>query len=166
MIPLIVILWWLWCSIMYAKFCGNPPGIIDSNKSKDLYFCDSCMKYMHRFLAYYFSCQKDAFIWYMVQKKRVNLGFWLASQFSNIISFKRPLILGSVITCIVIYITDFDIEKIDLHIACPQIALDLGSLDDIGLLHLKDDVPCFALSGPIIPTNMQVYNQCRRVCHL
>lgn len=90
----------------------------------------------------------------MIRKWRVNLGFWLTSQFFKVISCKQLLILGSIITRLAICITVFDIEDTDLHIIFPQTALDLGSLDDMGLLYLKDNILIFAPPDPPMPRNM------------
>lgn len=70
---------------MYVELCDNPLDTYELSKSKDLYLRDPCMKYIHRFLAYSFSGQKDApnilskiklyFMWCMIHKRRVNLSF-------------------------------------------------------------------------------------------
>lgn len=72
-------------------------------------------------------------------------------QFFNVISSKRLLILGSVITRIAIFTTRFYDDKMDLHIFCPQTSLDLQSSDDMDLLELKYGLPCFAPTGLLVP---------------
>ncbi|KAL0446217.1 UNVERIFIED_CONTAM: putative mitochondrial protein [Sesamum latifolium] len=63
----------------------------DSSKTKDTYIRDLALKYLHRFLAYTFSGRKDSstalnktelfFLWSMLTHTRINIGFWVASQF-------------------------------------------------------------------------------------
>lgn len=91
----------------------------------------------------------------MVHRRRVNLGFWFASELSNVISFNRPLI----ITQLAIFTTGLDIDETDLHIICPQTPLNLRSLDDMGLLELKDNKSYFAPPGPPEPRNMRIYGK-------
>lgn len=155
--------------VVYVNFYDNPPEMFDPIKFKDLYLCKSCLKYIHRSLAYSFSGRKDApnilskaklyFMWCMPQKKRVNLGFSLASQFLNVISFKRALILGSIITCIAYYVDLIDLDENDLHFSCILSILDLGCLDEMGLLHLEGGIQYFALSGLIVSRNMRVFSK-------
>lgn len=43
----------------FVDFCDTPPDLFDPNKSKNLYLCNLCLKYIHRFLNYSFLDRKD-----------------------------------------------------------------------------------------------------------
>lgn len=70
---------------VYEELCQDLSGTYDPSKTKDLYLWESNMKYINRFLAYSFSGCKDAlsilsktklyFLWSIVLKRRLNLGF-------------------------------------------------------------------------------------------
>lgn len=64
-------------------------------------------------------------------------------------SFKRLSILGSIITRVAIFTDLIDLEDNNFHSSCTLNALELGCLDDMGLLHLKCSIQCFAILGPI-----------------
>ncbi|KAL2514144.1 putative RNA-dependent RNA polymerase 1 [Forsythia ovata] len=91
----------------------------DPSKSKDSYLRDPTLKYIHRFLAFTF---------------RVNLSFWLASQFANVVTNKHPLILDSLITNLTVHENLIDLDDNDLHIACAMQPLDLYCLEIMGLV--------------------------------
>lgn len=99
------------------------------------------------------------FLWCMIQWQWMNLRYWFVSQFASIVSFHKPLILGSIITRLAIFSTKFHIYDIDLHIACLQPPLDIRTSDDMGLLELKDDNPYFAPPRQLIPCNKRIYNK-------
>ncbi|KAL0439143.1 UNVERIFIED_CONTAM: hypothetical protein Slati_2397300 [Sesamum latifolium] len=87
----------------YLDITTNVPRnnrVYDSSKTKDSYIEDPALKYLHRFLAYTFLGRKDSsaalnkmklfFLWSMLTHTRINLGFWVASQFQIIISKHDP----------------------------------------------------------------------------
>ncbi|KAL0309861.1 UNVERIFIED_CONTAM: hypothetical protein Sradi_5928400 [Sesamum radiatum] len=136
-----------------------PPNgrVYDSSKTKDTYVRDPALKYLHRFLAFTFSGRKDSsaalnktelfFLWSMLTHTRINLGFWVASQFQIIISKKRPLILGSLITHIALNAQLIDLTTTHLHIACTPHPLDVAALDQMGLLTRRNGLLCFTPPG-------------------
>lgn len=81
------------------------------------------------------------------------------SQFVNVISSRRLLILGSIISRITIFITQFDVDETDLHVVCPQTPLDLSAFNDIGLLKLKDSVHYIAPPGTLVPHEKRIYSK-------
>jgi hypothetical protein len=145
----------------------------DSGSSKDYYVHSPSLKYIHRFLAFSFSGRKDSpsvmsktelfFLWCMINKLKVNLGFWMATQFSNALFFHRPLILGSYITHFALNAQLFSLDNNNLHKACDMPPLDLKSLDDMGLLHRENGIICFAPPGPLVPRHLRVFTQATQV---
>ncbi|CAI9768030.1 unnamed protein product [Fraxinus pennsylvanica] len=131
----------------------------DSSKSKDSYLRDPALKYIHRFLAFTFSGRKDSaavlaksefyFLWCMQKMIKVNLGYWLASQFANVMTNQRPLILGSLITHLVVHENLIDPNDNDLHIACEMQPLDLLCLETMCLVWKEAGVYYFHEPGPI-----------------
>lgn len=77
----------------------------------------------------------------MMTNKKVNLYYWLASQFcSEIQKPKRPLILGSLITVLAINLGIIDLNKYhNLHVACPMELLNMECLYRMSLVSYKDD---------------------------
>ena len=132
----------------------------DPSKSKDSYLRDPVLKYIHRFLAFTFSGRKDSagvlskaefyFLWCMQNDIKVNLGCWLASQFASVLTNRRPLILGSLITQLAVHEDLIDLENNDLHVACEMLPLDLDCLAGMGLIGQKKDVFYFYPPGPIM----------------
>ncbi|KAL0354747.1 UNVERIFIED_CONTAM: Retrovirus-related Pol polyprotein from transposon.6 [Sesamum radiatum] len=152
--------WRCFCERFYLDITTNlPPNgrVYDSSKTKDTYVRDPALKYLHRFLAFTFSGRKDSsaalnktelfFLWSMLTHTRINLGFWVASQFQIIISKKRPLILGSLITHIALNAQLIDLTTTHLHIACTPHPLDVAALDQMGLLTRRNGLLCFTPPG-------------------
>ncbi|KAL2520787.1 Uncharacterized protein Fot_24710 [Forsythia ovata] len=139
----------------------STPNYYDPSKSKDSYLRDPALKYIHRFLAFTFSGRKDSaavlcksefyFMWCVQNKIKVNLGFWLVSQFSTIVKNKRLLILGSLITHLAVHENLIDLDDNDLHIACEMQPLDLHCLEIMGLVWKEADAYHFHEPGPIVP---------------
>lgn len=111
--------------------------------------------YLHRLIAYLFSGRKDSpsiisktelfFLRCMVEKKRVNLGCFIASQLNIVIIHHRLLILRHIVTQIALHERVINLESIDLHKACDSLPLDLMSLDDVGLLCKVESIILFVL---------------------
>ncbi|KAL2237818.1 UNVERIFIED_CONTAM: hypothetical protein Sindi_0973500, partial [Sesamum indicum] len=70
----------------------------------------------------------------MLHGIKVNLGFWLATQFQSSINRNRALILGSYITLIAINLGVFCPSFHNLHIACESEPLDMANLTRMGLV--------------------------------
>ena len=88
----------------------------------------------------------------------MNIGFWLATQFTNVLSIRnRPLLLGALVTRLAIHQELLDPSHHSLTPAGPITSLDIHFLDDMGLLHLEDGIPCFAPAGPPVPYNQRVF---------
>lgn len=117
---------------------SDDPSYYEPGKSKASYLHDPTLKYIHRFLAFTFSGRKDYagvltktelfFLWCMKNNIKVNLGYWLVSQFATVMKtskIKRPIILGSLITYLPVNEKLIDLEHNDLHVACKMSPLDL-----------------------------------------
>lgn len=81
----------------------------------------------------------------MQNKIKVNLGFWLASQFASVVANNRPAILGSLIPNLAIHENLIAPTRTDLHVACEMFLLDLACLDCMSLLGKKEDGVFYSL---------------------
>ncbi|KAL0373000.1 UNVERIFIED_CONTAM: Retrovirus-related Pol polyprotein from transposon.6 [Sesamum calycinum] len=120
------------------------PLVYDPSRSKTHNLKIPVLKYAHHFLAFNFSGRKDTsgicskaelfFLWCMKRGIKVNLGFWLATQFQSSLNRNRALILGSCITLLAINLGVFDLDCHNLHIACNPEPLDMACLSRMGLV--------------------------------
>lgn len=127
------------------------------SKSKDSYLHIPEWKYIHRFFAFIFSGLKDYagvltkaeffLLWCMQNKLKVNLGYWLVSQFAGVVAHKRHLILGSMITALAVNLNLLDLNDNDLHVACSMKPLDLHCLENMGLIEQVQGVYSFCTPG-------------------
>ena len=126
---------------------------------KSCYLKDLSSCYIQHFLAYNYSGRKDSsetfskpkffFIWCMTKNIKVNLSYWLVSQFKMVMVKKnKPLILGSYITHLAIHLDILDPYDHDLHLACNMDPLDMVCLEKMGVVEQVDDAWQFTLSGP------------------
>ena len=144
----------IWREWSVDKFTYNP------SKSKSSYLKDPVLRYIHKFLAFNFSRQKDAycilskaefyFLWCMVNNVKVNFGCWLATQLQTVLTKPhKPLILGSIITHIAHRMCDLFGEDFEVHIAGPTDPLDLACLERLGVIHRIQDQYQFAPPGKL-----------------
>ncbi|KAL2228807.1 UNVERIFIED_CONTAM: hypothetical protein Sindi_1860400 [Sesamum indicum] len=123
---------------------STDPLAYHPSRSKIHYLKSPVLKLVHRFLAFNFSGRRDTsgicskaelfFLWCMLHGIKVNLGFWLATQFQSSINRNRALILGSYITLIAINLGVFRPSFHYLHIACESEPLDMATLTRMGLV--------------------------------
>lgn len=86
----------------------------------------------------------------MQNKIKVNLGCSLASQFASVVTNKRPLILGSLITHLVVYENWIDLDDNDLHIPYDMQPPNLHYLEVMGSNGKKEGVFYFYALEPIM----------------
>ncbi|KAL2243765.1 UNVERIFIED_CONTAM: Transposon Ty3-G Gag-Pol polyprotein [Sesamum indicum] len=123
---------------------STDPLAYHPSRSKSHYLKSPVLKLVHRFLAFNFSGRRDTsgicskvelfFLWCILRGIKVNLGFWLATQFQSSINRNRALILGSYITLIAINLGVFRPSFDYLHIACESEPLDMATLIRMGLV--------------------------------
>ena len=75
----------------------------------------------------------------MMHDRKLNLGFWLATQFANILSFHRPLILGSCITFMAMNLDLIRLTPSIPRITRHMIPLDLTALEQMRLIRRQED---------------------------
>lgn len=75
----------------------------------------------------------------MKEKKRVNLGCWLADQFHHAQGTGRNLILGSLITHLAVF-QGLDLNDHDLHMVCEMKPFELRQLGYNGVIWENGDV--------------------------
>jgi hypothetical protein len=117
---------------------SSDPLSYDPSNSKGAYLRKPEWVYLHRLLAFNFSGRKNTanvctktelyFIWSMVHRNNINLGFWLASQFHSILTNGKHLSLGFLITHLAINHGLLDLATTDLHIACDMEPLNIACL--------------------------------------
>ncbi|KAL0433098.1 UNVERIFIED_CONTAM: hypothetical protein Slati_2644100 [Sesamum latifolium] len=95
------------------------------------------------------------FLWCMVRSIKVNLGFWLATQFQSILNRNRALHLGSYITLLAINLGVFCPDNHNLHVACDSEPLDIACLLRMGLVERNDDSFEFINAGLSTTSYMQ-----------
>ena len=131
--------------------------------SKACFFRDAALKYLHRFLVFNFSGRHAGsssvnfselyFLWAMKKGIKVNLGYWLATQFMHVIrSKKKPLISGSCITKLAVQLgllRAIPLTSPELHVACETLPLDLKCLAGMGLLTRFEGVLSIREAGDI-----------------
>ncbi|KAL2232413.1 UNVERIFIED_CONTAM: hypothetical protein Sindi_1421300 [Sesamum indicum] len=118
---------------------STDPLAYHPSRSKSHYLKSPMLKLVHRFLAFNFSNRRDTsgicskaelfFLWCMLHEIKVNLEFWLATQFQSSINRNRALILGSYITLIAINLGVFRPSFHNLHIACESEPLDMATFN-------------------------------------
>lgn len=76
----------------------------------------------------------------MMTDKKVNLGYWLASQFEAVLKKKtRPLSLGSVISMLAVNLGVLDLSNHDMNIACDCEPLNVECLARMKMIVFEDE---------------------------
>ena len=76
----------------------------------------------------------------MTKNIKVNLGYWLVSQFKTVMVKKhKPLIFGSYNTHLAIHLDILVHHNHDLYLACNMDPLDMVCLEKMGVVEQVDD---------------------------
>ena len=144
---------------LYRQWTATKSALYHPSQSIDNYLRDPILKYVHRFLSFSFSGRQGRsnllsktefyFLWCMQVGKKVNLGWWLADQFQDVITRNHPLILGFLITQLAVQQGLLNLQDTNLHVACEMLPLDFTCLAGMGLVSKKKGRYHFSLPGPL-----------------
>ncbi|KAL4284562.1 hypothetical protein GQ457_16G002080 [Hibiscus cannabinus] len=155
--------------LAYESLTGLVGVSYDSRSTKGWKVYEPALRYIHRFLAYSFSGRNDTssnlnkvelfFLWCMQHGLKVNLGFWFARAFAQVVRNNRPLILGPYITHLASRLFPLTFDANQFTYAFSMDPLDVRCLDSMGLLAGTSDAPFIIPPG--IPTlrNERVYRR-------
>lgn len=156
--------------VVYKELTGMENLDFNPSKAKANLIINPCLRLIHRFLAYSFSYRKDNsaivnktelfLLWSLLNKKKINLGYWLATQFQNAVSCKRFNILGPFITLFAVNDKLVSLDNLDDFSVTYMEPLDLHCLDTMGLLRRESDGSfSFVPAGPIAPMNERIFRR-------
>ncbi|KAK8671455.1 hypothetical protein V6N13_038051 [Hibiscus sabdariffa] len=155
--------------LAYESLTGLAGASYNPRSTKGWKIQEPALRYIHRFLAYNFSGRNDTssnlnkvelfFLWCMQLGIKVNLGFWFARTFEQVVRNNRPLILSPYITHLASHLFPLTFNANQFTYAFSMDPLDVQCLDSMGLLAGTPDAPFIVPPGITTPLDERVYRR-------